>query len=102
MIDQYDIKIDDLPPNYREYAEEVGLARALELVEMRGGEPLYVPSMRRVAKAARDRQIRIEFEDGASYKELSRKHGLAVITIRKIIGPNPHRQGRVDKQLQLF
>jgi Mor family transcriptional regulator len=77
MIEQYDIKIDDLPPEFREIAEHIGLEPALRLVEIRAGEGVYVPKPEKICRAARDRAIRAEF-DGRNYRDLARKYGLTL------------------------
>ena len=45
MIDQYHIQLDDLPPDFREIAETIGLEPTLKLVQARSGEGIYVPKV---------------------------------------------------------
>ena len=104
MINQYDIQIDDLPPDFREIADTIGLGPALKLVAARGGEGIYIPKVEKVCRAARDRAIRAEFT-GANYRELARKYDLTVVWIRAIVGPAPARAigaDAIDKQRSLF
>lgn len=103
MINELDIRIEDLPPEYREIADEIGLAPALKLVRIRGGEGIYVPKMEKVSRAARDRAIRAEF-DGSNHRELARKWDLTVVWIREIVGKNNRHTGVdvIDKQISLF
>ncbi|BBO75189.1 hypothetical protein DSCW_26060 [Desulfosarcina widdelii] len=84
MGEKYNVQIEDLTPEFRELAEDIGLELALDIVDKRGGEQLYIPSVKTVQKAARDRLIRSEHDSGVGYKELARKHNLSVISIRKI------------------
>ncbi|MFH1984139.1 MAG: Mor transcription activator family protein [Pseudomonadota bacterium] len=85
MVDSDDIRIEDLPPDFREVAEAIGLDPALRLVEARGGEALYVPKLDKVARLARNRAIRDEFS-GANHRELARKYNLTVVMIRQSVG----------------
>lgn len=85
MIDQYDIRIEDLPDGYRPVAEAIGLDAALTLVAAMGGEAVYVPKADKVCRPARNRAIRREFT-GANYSELARRHNLTVVMIRQITG----------------
>ena len=104
MIDRYDIQLGDLPPDYREVAETIGLEPALRLVQARGGEGVYVPKADKVCRAARDRAIRAAFT-GSNHRELARKYGLTVVWIRAIVGQAAHRAAGVDiidKQIPLF
>jgi Mor family transcriptional regulator len=85
-------------------AETIGLGPALQLVQARGGEGVYVPKAENVCRAARDRAIRAEF-NGANHRELARKYGLTVVWIRAIVGQSPNRPSGVDivdKQIPLF
>ena len=104
MIDQYNIQLDDLPPDFRDIAETIGLEPTLKLVEARSGEGIYVPKVDKVCRAARDRAIRSEFT-GTNHRELARKYGLTVVWIRAIVGQDPDRpagEDVIDKQLPLF
>jgi len=104
MINGYDIRLEDLPPEFRTIAEEISLSAALRLVELRGGEGIYVPKPDQLCRAARDRAIRAEF-DGNNYRELARKYGLTVVWIRTIVGGGKSSKTGVDiidKQQSLF
>lgn len=108
MIDQYNIQLDDLPPDFRNIAETIGLEPTLKLVEARGGDGLYVPTVATVCRADRDRAIRAEF-NGASHRDLARKYDLTVVRIRTIVGQaagsSKNRTSGVDiidKQMTLF
>lgn len=104
MIGNLDIQLSDLPPDFREIAETIGLDPALELVQARGGEAVYIPKVEKVCRAARDRAIRAEF-NGKNHRELARRYGLTVVWIRAIVDQN-HDLGvgidTIDKQIPLF
>ena len=104
MLNQYNIQLTDLPPDFRDIAETIGMEPALKLVQARGGEGIYVPKAEKVCRAARDRAIRSEF-NGANHRELARKYGLTVVWIRNIVGVSHGRSTGVDifdKQIPLF
>ena len=107
MINGYDIKMEDLPPEFRGIADEIGLSPALRLVELRGGDGIYVPKADKICRAARDRAIRSEF-NGNNYRELAKKHGLTVVWIRAIVaGGQAGHKGLtgvdvIDRQQSLF
>lgn len=84
-LNGYTIQADDLPEDLAEIAELIGLEALLRLVELRGGEPLYLPKRERLAIAARDRAIVTEFRGGSSFSELARNHRLTERWIRIII-----------------
>ena len=88
MFKQYTIQLTDLPPDFRDIAETIGIEPALKLVQARGGEGIYIPKADKVCRAARDRAIRAEF-NGANHRELARKYGLTVVWIRSIVGDSP-------------
>ena len=104
MLDRYDIRIEDLPPDFKEIAEAIGLSATLQLVAARGGEGVYVPKAEKIARKARNRAIRAEF-DGVNHRELARRHNLTVVMIRNIVQDNPSGKSGpdvVEKQLSLF
>ena len=103
MIDQFDIQIDDLNPDFREVAETIGLEPALKLVQARGGEAVWIPRLEKICRAARDRAIRAEF-NGHNFRELARKYRLTVVWIRNIVGEHAaDEKGKpIDKQRSLF
>ncbi len=51
------IKVDDLPDNIRCFAGYAGLTAAVKLVELFGGETLYLPKLESVVRPKRDRAI---------------------------------------------
>ncbi|WP_319405144.1 Mor transcription activator family protein [uncultured Desulfosarcina sp.] len=84
---KYDVKIEDLPPECKELADIIGLQSVLDLANYRGGESLYIPKSDKLTRAARDRQIRDEF-NGTNHKELARRHNLSIVWIRNIVHPS--------------
>ena len=104
MMNGYDIKIEDLPPEFRSIAEEIGLSAALRLVDLRGGDGIYIPKADQICRAARDRAIRAEF-DGSNYRELAQKYRLTTVWIRRIVAAEKSSKTGIDiidKQQALF
>lgn len=105
MLDGYDVKRDDLPQEFRRLADEIGLAAALELVRLHGGEGIYIPKIEKVTRQARNRAIRAEF-DGSNYRELAQRHKLSVVWVRQVVagrtGCEPTGIDVIDKQRPLF
>ncbi len=101
--EKMDILPEDLPSGYRDIAETIGLQAALRLMELRGGETIYIPKIDCIGVAARNRSIRAEF-NGRNHRELARRYGLTVTWVREILagGGIDYRPQHVDKQLELF
>jgi Mor family transcriptional regulator len=78
------IKIEDLPEDFRDIAENIGLDAAVKLFELRGGETIYLCKLETVRRNARNRSIKREF-NGRNYRELAKKHRLTVSMIRQIV-----------------
>ena len=97
------IQIEDLPATFREIAEAIGLSAAWRLMQVRGGERIYIPKTDCINAAARNRAIRAEF-NGANIRELARKYGLTKTWVREILSDAGIRSKSepVGTQLKLF
>ena len=88
MADNYSVlrsvSMDDVPEEWRDFAEFAGLDVFLELCRFMSGESVYVPKIESVERAGRDREIRARF-DGGNYKQLAKLFRLSERQIRKII-----------------
>lgn len=80
----YPIRITDIPAEYRDIADALGLEDFLLLVSLCGGLSLYIPKLESLARDARDREIRARF-DGGNYRALAAQFRLSERQIRKII-----------------
>lgn len=100
---EHPIQIEDLPASYREIAEEIGLWAAWRLMQIRGGEKIYIPKTDCIDAAVRNKAIRTEF-NGANIRELARKYGLTETWIREILTETHIRSKSrpVCTQLKLF
>ena len=57
----------------------------ITILEAHGGRHLYLPTLRSFLRSERECQIIRDWRDGASYKEVARKHGVCVRTVRRIV-----------------
>ena len=78
------IRIEDIPEEYRDIAENLGMDSFLKLIRLCGGQTLYVPMMKTLEMEGRDREIRSLF-NGGNYRSLAIQFRLSERQIRKII-----------------
>jgi Mor family transcriptional regulator len=78
------VKIEDIPENYQDMAEAVGVINFLQLLKIAGGTTIYLPLPINVIKEARDRAIVREYT-GKNLKELAVKFNLSETWIRQIV-----------------
>jgi Mor family transcriptional regulator len=79
-----DIRVEDIPEEYRDIADSLGLNNFLLLADLCGGLNLYIPKMDSLRRGARDRDIRARF-DGGNYRALAAQYRLSERQVRKII-----------------
>lgn len=80
----YAIEPQDIPEEFRDVAESLGMDAFLKLVALCGGQDLYIPKRESLERGPRDRAIRDRF-DGGNYRALAAQYRLSVRQIRKII-----------------
>ena len=78
------IPISDIPEEYRDIAEAIGMEAFTQLTLLCGGQSLYIPKRESLERNARDREIRARF-DGGNYRALAAQFRLSERQIRKII-----------------
>ncbi len=78
------IRLSDVPEEYRDIAEFIGMEAFLRLTLLCGGQNLYIPKRESLEREGRDREIRARF-DGGNYRTLSAQYRLSERQIRKII-----------------
>lgn len=83
------LKISDLPPQFEDIANEIGIDNAKILFREFGGTSVYFPTEKMVYKEARDREILAEF-NGGNIKDLASKYNMSESYIRSII--NRHKK----------
>ncbi|MGL5749438.1 MAG: Mor transcription activator family protein, partial [Paraclostridium sp.] len=67
-----DLKISDLPPQFENIANKLGIDKAKWLFEEFGGTSVYFPTEKMIYKEARDREIVSEY-NGFNHRELAAK-----------------------------
>ncbi|MEG2058003.1 MAG: Mor transcription activator family protein [Romboutsia sp.] len=82
-----DLKISDLPPQFENIANRLGIEKAKWLFEEFGGTSVYFPTEKMIYKDARDREIVSEY-NGFNHKELAAKYNMSESYIRYIINKN--------------
>ena len=78
------IPMSDIPEEYRDIAEAIGMEAFTQLTLLCGGQRLYIPKRESLERNARDREIRARF-DGGNYRALAAQFRLSERQIRKII-----------------
>lgn len=78
------VTMEDVPAEFQDVAETLGLEAFLKLVALCGGQDLYIPKRESLERGPRDRAIRARF-DGGNYRALAAQYRLSVRQIRKII-----------------
>ena len=82
-----DLKISDLPPQFENIANRLGIEKAKWLFEEFGGTSVYFPTEKMIYKDARDREIVSEY-NGFNHKDLAAKYNMSESYIRSIINKN--------------
>lgn len=75
---------DDIPEDYRDLVELLGLDAFMDLCFLCGGQDLYIPKRESVERSARNRDIRARF-NGGNYHTLAVQFRLSERQIRKIV-----------------
>lgn len=78
------IPMSDIPEEYLDIAEAIGMEAFTQLTLLCGGQSLYIPKRESLERNARDRDIRARF-DGGNYRALACQFRLSERQIRKII-----------------
>ena len=78
------IRTDDIPEEYRDIVDAIGMEAFVHLTLLCGGQTLYVPKRESLERGARDRDICALF-NGSNYRSLAAQFRLSERQIRKII-----------------
>ena len=78
------IRPDDIPDEYRDLVDALGMDVFLALTDLCGGQSLYIPKPESLRRDGRDREIRARF-NGGNYRTLAAQFRLSERQIRKII-----------------
>lgn len=94
-----EIKLEELPRQYQEMAEVVGLEATIKLAEYFGKIPVYFPSLEGVIRAKKEEYIMKNFK-GDNHEELARDTDYSLVWIYEII--KRARKINAIKQRMLF
>lgn len=78
------IRPSDIPAEYTDLVEVLGLDGFLTLEDLCGGQSLYIPKGETLRRDGRDREIRARF-NGGNYRALASQFRLSERQIRKIV-----------------
>lgn len=78
------IRREDIPEEYRDIVDTLGMDVFLALAELCGGQNLYIPKSESLRREGRDREIRARF-NGSNYRALAAQYRLTERQIRKIL-----------------
>ena len=78
------IRAEDIPAEFHDIVNVLGLEHFLRLATLCGGQSLYIPKLDSLEREGRDREIRARF-DGGNYRALAAQFRLSERQIRKII-----------------
>ena len=77
MINPDNIQLEDLPEEYREVAEVIGLKAALDLVKRFQGCQLYVPKLKTITRQRLYRQMYNDYRTCGSFKRLAVRYNMS-------------------------
>lgn len=80
----YELTLDDLQEQHREYAEVIGVDNLLKLSDYFGGHHIYIPKRKELEKNKIYNMIYEEF-NGNNIAELTRKYDVCETTVYKIL-----------------
>ncbi|MBQ7492360.1 MAG: DNA-binding protein [Clostridia bacterium] len=81
---RFQLTPEQVPEDMRWLCEIVGMQHFLEIIDMAGGEFIYLPKRETLEKPLRHEAIRREY-DGTNARQLSRKYGITERHVRTIV-----------------
>lgn len=75
---------DDVPEEYRDIVDTIGLEAFMQLTLLCGGQNLYIPKRESLERDGRNREIKARF-NGGNYRDLATLFRLSERQVRKII-----------------
>lgn len=91
-----EIQIKDLPENYQEMAELIGIENTMRLAEYFGKQGFYFKSLEEIIRKKKREYIIKNFK-GGNHKELARATGYSEQWVYEIL-----KEDAEDKQARLF
>ena len=78
------VPMSDIPEEYRDIAEAIGLEAFTRLTLLCGGQSLYIPKGETLRRDGRDREIRARY-DGTNARYLAREFHMTERHVYKIV-----------------
>ncbi|MGL5711716.1 MAG: Mor transcription activator family protein [Paraclostridium sp.] len=82
------IELKDIPSQYSDIVEVMGIDKFIEFCEFSGGQNIYIPTVKTLENTIRNKEILVHYREGYSIKQLSKKYNLTTSSIRQIVN-NP-------------
>jgi Mor family transcriptional regulator len=101
MIEE-DVQLEDLPEEFREIAEVIGLDRALGLADYINGAQVYIPKKDTIVRRARYRRMLADYEECRDYGQVAKKYNLSESHARMLIKKFRLEANPPQKQQELF
>lgn len=80
-----EIRLEDLPEQFRQIAEIVGLETAVALIHAAPGCTIYVPTVGQATAGARNREIFRKYVNGWTPSQLAMSYDMSESYIRSIL-----------------
>lgn len=71
--------------DFYDVIETIGAENAYKLAKCFSGGCIYIPKLATIQRVQRDKDIFYEVQQGRSYKNIARKYGLSVRSVRDIV-----------------
>lgn len=84
-IDWSAVTKEDLPDEYRDVADVIGLESALKLAQVYGGERVYVPTLRHVRREQLAHRAHTLLEDGKREHTVCRELGITRAKLNALV-----------------
>lgn len=79
------LKINDIPEQYRDIAEFMNVSTFIEFCRYFGGSYIYIPNVKTFEAIVRDKDIINMNNNGISIKKIAKKYNVTTNYVRKII-----------------
>lgn len=84
----YTVTAADIPESMRDVAEKIGVPALIELMQVVGGQYVYIPQLQSAVRMARNRAILREYT-GCNVAEIARNHGVSKWLVRQVVSQEP-------------
>ncbi|MGL4913192.1 MAG: Mor transcription activator family protein, partial [Romboutsia sp.] len=79
------IELKDIPSQYSDIVEFMGVDKFIGFCEFIGGQNIYIPTVKTLENNIRNKEILSYYREGYSIKQLSKKYNLTTSSIRHIV-----------------